>query len=139
MSLTIERWWILIGAVFGIVPLIGLAKTNVIDIQVLSIFFGALLAIAAIIYSAWESETLRNLRKSGHDKYLIEYIIVPSYLCFVLIVMQLLKESIYVSTSLPFYSVLVTSFSVITYGIGGIFVLSMLRILILLEPIMSKR
>lgn len=137
MSITIERWWVVVGLLFGIIPLVGLAKTNVIDIQVLSIFFGALLAIAAIIYSAWESETLRNLRKTGHDKYLIEYLIVPSYLCFVLIVMQLLRESVSVPVSLPFYGGLVLAFNVLTYGIGGVFVLSMLRILFLLEPVMK--
>ncbi|MCW6159820.1 MAG: hypothetical protein LVQ95_01885 [Candidatus Micrarchaeales archaeon] len=109
-----------------------------IDIQVLSIFFGALLAIAAIIYSAWESETLSKLRKTGHDKYLIEYLIVPSYACFVLIIMQLMYEMVSLPTAFLSYWHISTVFSIFSYAIGGVFVLSMLRILLFLEPVMKK-
>lgn len=138
MNITLERWWIFIGLAFGLLPVIGLTKTYSINLQVLAIFFGTLLAIAAIIYSAWESETLKRLRKTGHDRYLIEYIMVPSYLDFVLIIMQLGRENIYISASLPYYSYILIIFGVLTYALGGVLILSMLRILFLLEPIMRK-
>lgn len=83
MNAMIERWWILSGLLLGIVPVLGLANPNGIDLQALSIFFAALLAVAAIIMTAWESATLRKLRESGHYKRLLEYLIIPTFLCSV--------------------------------------------------------
>ncbi len=137
MNAMIERWWILSGLLLGIVPVLGLANPNGIDLQALSIFFAALLAVAAIIMTAWESATLRKLRESGHYKRLLEYLIIPTYLCFLLIIMQLGKELVLFPSTMSAGGLIII-FNIVEYGLIGVFIASMFRILLLLAPIMGK-
>lgn len=138
MNIYFERNWIWFGLLLGIIPILGLSKNNPLDLQVLSIFFGALLAIAAIIQSSWDTKTLRRLRLTGHDKYLIEYIIVPSYLCFILIILAVGRELIFLPPSVNFYDLIKLAYLSISDALLGVFLLSMVRILMLVAPIIRQ-
>ena len=89
MSLNRERWSIILGALLGLAPLLNIVNTADFGLEILSIIFGGLMATAAIIHSSWDSNTLKRLRITGHDKYLLEYITIPIYVDFALLVLQL--------------------------------------------------
>jgi hypothetical protein len=122
----------------GLIPLLNFAKTSEFDLEIISILFGGLLAVAAIIQSSWDSNTIKRLKISGHDKYLLEYITIPVYSSFILLVLQFFKRVI--SIPLPPEHIWLgrVIFAVVNFALLGILLLATFRLLSLIVPIIKK-
>ncbi|MBT8010762.1 hypothetical protein HN681_04930 [archaeon] len=103
-----------------------------ISLTVLSIFFGGLLSIYLILPTIQHFEQFKFIIESGHIKDLIDYIRLPVILSLSLIILDLIKNSL--NVILPNW--LIILYNTIYLGLWGIFILSLIRIIIILPKIL---
>jgi hypothetical protein len=134
MNRQIESKWIWIGIIVGIFPLLGLAHPPSLSIEVLSIFFGALFAIVSILPSTSGYEKMKEISRTGHLKSLIIYILFPLWCSFILLLIKIFSSSIDFQIPQQIPSWIPQG---IVMAIWGIFLLSLIRVLILLPLFLS--
>lgn len=138
MSILFERYYVFLGSLLALIPIFNFARTSDFQLEIISILFGGLLAVATIVQSSWDSNTIKRLKITGHDKYLLEYITVPIYSSFLLLVLQFFKQVVNIPFSSDYLSLVRIIFSVINFALLGILLLATFRLLGLIVPIIKK-
>jgi hypothetical protein len=131
----VEKYSIFFGVLLGVLYLFRILTVPPISLDVLSIFFGGLLAIYLIIPCVQNFKQFEYIKKSGHIKDLLSYISYPLWISLILIIMDLLRKSI--DVKLNFY--IIESFNFLYMSLWGVFILSLVRIIILLPKILINQ
>lgn len=138
MNLNTERYYVFLGLLFGLIPVYGFARSFYFDLEIISITFGALLAIAAIIQGSWDSKTFARLKISGHDRYVLEYLSIPIYVSFLLLVMQTCAKIIVFPMSVEYLGLTRLLFGALSFALLGLLFLSTFRLVCLISPLIKK-
>ncbi len=134
MNRTLDKLWVWLGILAGILPYFSLASPPTIRLEVLSIFFGGLLAIASILPATWTYEKMKELRRTGHINDLVQYIALPLWCSFILIIIELLKASSKIGLPERIPSWLPEGLAL---AVWGVFLLSLLRLMLLLPHMLT--
>ncbi|MBT3262706.1 hypothetical protein HN947_00275 [Candidatus Woesearchaeota archaeon] len=127
-----EKYGVYLGLIVIIPFLFNWITVPNISLTVLSIFFGGLLSIYLILPTIQHFEQFKFIIESGHIKDLIDYIRLPVILSLSLIILDLIKNSL--NVILPNW--LIILYNTIYLGLWGIFILSLIRIIIILPKIL---
>ncbi len=131
---TLDKCWVWIGLLIGLLPALGYAQKPEIGLEVLSIFFGGLLAIASILPSVQNYEKIKFIKESGHMKDLLQYIHLSLILSFILIVSEFLFQILILNIS----SRMLLIIDSIYLALWGVFFLSLLRLVVLVIKIVNN-
>lgn len=130
-----EKYIVYAGVIAGILYLFKILSVPDMSLDVLSIFFGGLLAIYLIIPCVQNFKQFEFIKKSGHIRDLLNYIGTPLWISLTLIIMEFLRKTI----SLELNNYLVESFNFLYMSFWGIFILSLIRIIMLLPKILINQ
>lgn len=131
MNRTVDKHWIWVGLSLGIIHFFGYVQVPDISLTVLSIFFGGLLAIVSILPNVQSHSNIKFIKKSGHIKDLIDYIQIPLKLSFALIVIEFINKTIII----PEFTWYPKLMGVLCLSLWGVFLLSLLRILLIVPKV----
>ena len=134
MNREIEKYWVWLGIFLGVAPYFKLLKPPTVNLEVLSIFFGGLLAIASILPATNYFKKMNNMIRSGHVYDLINYIRLPLYFSLILIFIDVIKSSLLISVPafIPPYII-----QGIILSIWGVFSFSLIRILTIIPHLLT--
>ncbi len=127
-----EQKWVYLGLLYGALYFFDLVVVPDISLTVLSIFFGGLLAIASLIPSTKDYESMKFISKSGHINDLLKYIRLPLFTSFILILIEFLYLSLVIELSY-----LIDIYSIVSLSLWGLFLCSIFRLLVLVPKIVK--
>lgn len=127
-----EKYWIYFGLILGIPYYFDLINIPDISLSVLSIFFGGLLTIYLVLPCVQNFKQFEYIVKSGHITDLIDYIKVPVVICLILIFFDFAR-----ALNVKFVTdTMRLIFNAVYLALWGVFLLSLVRIILLLPKIL---
>ena len=128
-----DRNWVWIGIILGGLYPLGYAKLPDVGLLVLSIFFSGLLAISRLIPIIQDYKQIKFIKKSGHMKDLVNYINLPLWLSFTLIILELANKIIII----PEKRIYIQAFTIVSLSLWGVFICSLCRIVVLVPKLIN--
>jgi len=136
MNRTLDKLWVWFGILAGALPYWGIAHPPSINLEILSIFFGGLLAIGSILPATTTYKKMKEISHTGHINDLVHYIALPLWCSFILLVVDLVKVSsaVPLPQQIPFWLM-----DGVLLAVWGVFILSLLRLLLLFPHLLTDR
>ena len=135
MRRNLELYWPFLGFLISVPFYWGYLKNPEISLQVISIFFGGLLAILLIIPIIESFEQIKKLKNTNHLGDLIYYIRFPLTLSILFIIFEFFSSSLVFSLNYIWTNIL----NSIYFGLWGIFFLSLIRLVIIIPHIIYNK
>lgn len=140
MDRTSDKLWVWIGSLLGLGYIFKIVQIPDVGLDVLSIFFGGLLAVASILPSIQNFEHIKFIKSSGHINDLVAYIKLPLYLSFFLIVSEVSQRLIII----PHYEYRIISLflyfiTVLILSVWGVFLCSLFRLILIIPKIITDK
>lgn len=124
MKRYVEIYWPFVGMLLAIPYYLGFFKIPSMNLELISILFGGLLALLLILPTIENFRQIKKLKETGHINDLIYYIRFPLTLAILFILIEFFSQSLTISFSAETIVVLESLY----FGLWSIFFLALFRL-----------
>ncbi len=135
MKRFLDIYWPFIGILLFIPTYFGILEVPEINLEVISILFGGLLAVMLMLPTIENFRQIQKIKQTGHISDLVYFIRFPLTLSILFIIIEFFSESLTFTLS-PLCLIISKS---IYMGLWGIFFLSLIRIMIIVPHLLYDK
>jgi hypothetical protein len=135
MNRNFDVYWPFLGLIFAIPFYFGKFKLPSINLEVISILLGGLLALLLIIPTIENFRQIKKLKESGHIEDLVYYIRFPLTLSILFILIEFFSSSF----TLLLDEKLVLILKSIYFGLWSVFFLALIRLLSIIPHMLYNK
>ncbi len=130
-----DIYWPFLGILLAIPYYLGVFKIPEINLEVISILFGGLLALLLILPTIENFRQIKKLKETGHINDLIYYIRFPLTLSIIFIIVEFFSGSFLHSIDAKYLIILKSLY----FGLWGIFFLALLRLIVIIPHLLYNK